>query len=344
MVLLAACGGGGEDNPQPAAREANAAFTAQRLDWHACDEAFLGKELWDQQGRAFEPLGPRVQCAMMRAPLDYAQQDSGELQVALSRVLAGQPQQRIGAIFFNPGGPGGDGLSLAPAMAVQWSRPDPADAAGEQLRQMSERYDMIGFSPRGVGASTQLDCGAPVVTGIDSYSLHDSSPQNLEGLENAFRLQVQACSANPLSRHIHTDAIARDMDLMRALLGEEKLHYIGYSYGTRLGAWYASLFPARVGRMLLDSSTNVFALADEISLLQSMGKHRLLNEMFLPYAIRHAPVFNLGESLDALRSALAALPSRLKDLLFSGEAPRRVRKRSIGAGMAHRASTATSSR
>jgi len=296
-----------------------AAFTAQKLDWRACDEAFLGQELWEQQRLAFEPLGQRVQCAMMRAPLDYAQQGAGELQVALSRVSAEQPQQRMGAIFFNPGGPGGDGLALAPSMAVRWSRPDPANAAGEQLKKMSERYDMIGFSPRGVGAATQLDCGAPVVPGIDSFSFSDSSPQNQQGLQNAYRLQVQACSAQPLSRHIHTDAIARDMDLMRALLGEEKLHYIGYSYGTKLGAWYASLFPARVGRMLLDSSTNVLAGSNEVSSLQTRGMARLFDEMFLPYAIRHAPVFNLGESVEGLRSALARLPPKLKDLLFSAD-------------------------
>lgn len=294
-----------------------AAFTQQKLDWRACDEAFLGTEMWQKQGADFEPLGQRVQCALMRAPLDYAHPASGELQVALSRAMAQQPQQRLGAIFFNPGGPGVDGLALSAIFAGRWSEVQPGEPASEQFKQMSDRYDLIGFSPRGVGAATQLDCGAPVVPGIGSYSYYDSSRENQLALQNTVRLQAQACSANPLSKHIHTDAIARDMDLMRALLGDEKLNYIGYSYGTRLGAWYASLFPERVGRMLLDSSAYVLGTADEISLLQAMGKDRLVNEIFLPYATRHPLTFNLGESITGLRSALMALLPKLKALLFS---------------------------
>lgn len=255
----------------------------------------------------------------MRAPLDYADPAAGELQVALSRAAAEQPQQRLGALFFNPGGPGVDGLPMAAFFAGRWSEPDTGYPASAQLKQMSERYDLIGFSPRGLGAGTRLDCGAPVVPGIDSYSYYDSSPENLKALQDAVRLQAQACGANALSKHIHTDAMARDMDLMRTLLGDEKLDYIGYSYGTRLGAWYASLFPERVGRMLLDSSAYLTGSADEISLLQAFGKTRLLDEIFLPYATRHPLTFNLGESIAGLQSALMALWPQLKDLLFSHE-------------------------
>lgn len=181
---------------------------------------------------------------------------------------------------------------------------------------MSNRYDLIGFSPRGVGVGTPLDCGAAIVPEVKSYSFYDRSPQNLQDLQNAARLQSQACINNPLSQHIHTDATARDMDLVRVLLGDDKLNYIGYSYGTWLGAWYASLFPERVGRMLLDSSTNIVDSFDGIFQLQEMGKQRLLDEVFLPYATRHPQRFNLGDSAAQLRSELVALSAKLKHLLF----------------------------
>lgn len=295
-----------------------AAFTRQQLDWRACDADFVGARLWAQASEDFAALGERAQCALMRAPLDYAQPGLGELHVALSRVVAQQPAQRLGAIVFNPGGPGGDGLGYGAIYARQWRDADPDGAAGGLLRQMSERYDLIGFSPRGTGASTPLDCGVSIVPSLESYAFQDRSLQNLRDLQDAARLQAQACIDNPLSRHIHTDATARDMDLMRELLAEEKLNYIGYSYGTWLGAWYAGLFPERVGRMLLDSSTSLLESFDGISLLQEMGQ-RLLDEVFLPYAIRHPQRFHLGDSVAELRDALLALPPRLKNLLFSAE-------------------------
>lgn len=316
FAVLGGCGGGGGDGGEgslPATPESMAVFNQQKLDWRACDQAFLGEELWKKQKDVFEPLGQRVQCTLMRAPVDYASPASGELQVALSRVAVEQPQQRMGAIFFNPGGPGGDGLPL-PAQLMRGKTPgDAGDPAIAQFKRLSDRYELIGFSPRGTGAGTQLDCGAPVA---DIYS-HSGS--DLQRAKDALRLQAQACSANPLSGHLHTDSIARDMDLMRALLGEEKLLYIGYSWGATLGAWYASLFPERVGRMLLDSSTNVVANIDEISLLQSGGMVKLLEDMFLPYAIRHPLVFNLGESIAELENALSALTPKLLGLLFSAK-------------------------
>ncbi|MEG1770713.1 MAG: alpha/beta fold hydrolase, partial [Comamonas sp.] len=108
----------------------------------------------------------------------------------------------------------------------------------------------------------------------------------------------------------------RDMDLLRALLGERQLNYIGYSYGTWLGAWYASLFPERVGRMLLDSSMDVSTDFGAATLQQEMGGQRMIDDVLLPYVVRHPQRFNLGSSAPALRSALLALAAPIQSQLF----------------------------
>lgn len=310
-TLLIACGSGGGGDPQD---DPWASFTQQKLDWQACDPTVIG------EGKGKNPvvqLGERAQCALMRAPLDYANPGLGELQVALLRVAAQQPQQRLGAILFNPGGPGIDGLDLAPIFGALWSSADPEDPLGKRLKSMSDRYDLIGFSPRGVGASSSLTCTSPELQVIQNHLTFDRSPENLKNAQYNARLLAQACRKNPLSKYIHTEATARDMDLVRELLGDARLNYIGYSYGTWLGSWYASLFPERVGRMLLDSSVDITAGFDETQRSQEMGKQRVIDEVMLPYVTRHPELFNLGSSAAVLRENLLALSSQLKSILFS---------------------------
>ncbi|WP_159917378.1 alpha/beta hydrolase [Pantoea sp. 18069] len=304
-ALLVACGGGTQEDPWTS-------FAQQKLDWQACDPTLLG-----EGDNALTQLGERAQCALMRAPLDYSHPGLGELQVAVLRVAAEQPQQRAGAILFNPGGPGADGLGFAALHGALWRYANPDSPTGKLLQQLANRYDMIGFSPRGVGASSSLTCYSPELKEVQFSLTFDRSPQNLANALRNARLEAQACRKNPLSKHIHTDATARDMDLLRSLLGDARLHYIGYSYGTWLGAWYASLFPERVGRMLLDSSMDVTASLDDATLLQEMGRQRVIDEVVLPYAARHPELFNQGSSAGALRDALLALSPQVKSVLFS---------------------------
>ncbi len=257
-------------------------------------------------------LGERAKCTLMRAPLDYANPALGELKVALLKVSAEQPQNRLGAILFNPGGPGGDGLTMGADFGQLWSLANPADPTGKLLKEMSNRYDMIGFSPRGVGSSTSLTCSSNELLEVANNLTFDRSPENIQKAQHNARLKAQACAKNPLTKHIHTDATARDMDLVRSVLGDSKLNFIGYSYGTWLGAWYASLFPERVGRMLLDSSMNVAATFDDATLLQEVGSQRVMDEVVLPYAARHAQRFNMGNNPAQIKSAFLALPAALK--------------------------------
>ncbi len=287
-----------------------ASFTQQKLDWTPCDPTLIGEG--ENQITTF---GERVKCTLMRAPLDYANPALGELQVALLKVSAEQPEQRLGAILVNPGGPSGDGLLLGFRYSEFFALGNPADPNGKLYKDMSNRYDMIGFSPRGVGSSSALTCSSNELLEIESSLIFDRSPENIQRAQHNARLKAQACAKNPLTKHINTDTTARDMDLVRRLLGDAKLNFMGISYGTWLGAWYASLFPERVGRMLLDSSMNVAGSYDDATLLQEAGHQRVLDEVMLPYAARHGQRFNLDSNPSQIRSALLALPQPYKSVL-----------------------------
>ena len=310
-LLLASCSGGGDaPAPQPSAPvNPLAMFTQQKLDWQACNP-----DLFDADIRA---VGARLTCTSMRAPLDYNNPALGELSVALMRASAEQPQQRLGAIAFNTGGPGEDGLLYGAYLASLFAKANPADPAGKLLKDMSNRYDMIGFSPRGVGASTSLSCTSSYLLQPEYNSTFDRSPENIQNKQSNERLKAETCAKNPLTKHIHTDATARDMDLMRGLLGDEKLNYIGYSYGTWLGTWYASLFPERVGRMLLDSSMNVTGTFDDAKLLSVVGRQRVMDEIIFPFAARNDKLFNLGDNAGLIRSRVLALSPVLKDVVIT---------------------------
>jgi len=304
-AALSACGGGSSTTPDPLA-----SFKQQKLDWQACDPTILRNDT-----TYFDQLGERAKCALMRAPLDYANPDKGELKVALLRVAAARPDQRSGAILINPGGPGEDGLVMAPLIGTLWDDADPGSPNGRMMKELEARYDLIGFSPRGVGASTTLTCSSNERMAVENNLSFDRSPANIAAAQHNARLIAQTCAKNPLTPYINSDATARDMDLLRTVLGDEKINYLGYSYGTWLGAWYASLFPERVGHMLLDSNMNVTATFDEARLGTTMGRQRAIDQVMLPYAARHPERFNLGSSASDLGAALLQLPADLKSQL-----------------------------
>lgn len=299
--LMAACGGDGNGVATQTQDAPLATFTQQKLDWQACDPEMLGEDV----NQALALYGQHAQCTRMRVPMDYDNPAGAELKIALLRVTGAQPTQRLGSIVFNPGGPGGDGLMTAVDRGFQLIQSGDA-----RLQEMANRYDLIGFSPRGAGASNPLICD---VAGTLAES-KGGSAENLQAVQHNARLLAESCLSNPLTPHIHTDATARDMDLLRTVLGESKLNYIGYSYGSRLGAWYARLFPERVGRMLFDSVDNI---DDPLAWLAKtgMGRQRVLDQIMLPYVARHHDELGLGDAA-TLRKALLALSPSLKDALF----------------------------
>ena len=285
-----------------------APFKRQTLEWKVCDPTIVPADYAD----ILKQLGDRARCAGMRAPIDYTDTARGEIVVELLKVSAGQPATRLGAILLNPGGPGGDGLFLAPLYALLWSGANPQDNTGALYRQMSERYDLVGFSPRGTGASTRLYCGSNEQLKFTANNAMDRSPENIAAMLYNGQLEAGSCRKNPLTPFINTDATARDMDLIRHLLGDEKINYLGWSYGSWLGSWYATILPDRVGRMMLIGNMDITGYFNNNILLQNMAMQRVLDDILAPYAARHPDMFVLGDTADIVRQVYRELPMDLQ--------------------------------
>lgn len=189
--------------------------------------------------------GDGLQCASAAVPLDHDEPRGDTIKIALIRKPAPDPASRIGSLFVNPGGPGGSGIEF-----IRTAPPGALDVLS--------RFDVIGFDPRGRGASTPAvsDCGAD-----PSLARPLPTPVNIDrrGFVEAARRYGHDClQANrKLLRHLGTANVARDLDLLRAAVGDDKLNYVGISYGGVIGATYASLFPGRARAMLLDSPIDV---------------------------------------------------------------------------------------
>jgi pimeloyl-ACP methyl ester carboxylesterase len=216
-----------------AAPAAGASLAPVTLSWAAC-------------GATPEATAAGVECAKAGLPMDYDQPDGEQVQIAVARVPATDPAQRIGSLFFNFGGPGG------PAV-------DYLQGSGAGIfAALNQRFDIIAVDPRGVGQSTPaVDCQVDDET--HGYSPNpwptpvDVDPDALVAQAQGY---VDACLATngSILEHLSTANVARDFDAIREALGEEKLNYLGFSYGTFLGATYASLFPDRYRAMVLDSA------------------------------------------------------------------------------------------
>ena len=198
---------------------------------------------WTACGATPEAVAAGVECARATLPLDYDEPAGAQVEIAVGRVPAAVPAQRIGSLFFNFGGPG------APAV-------DYLQAAGPGLfERLNQHFDIVAMDPRGVGQSTPaINCQSPPETGPPE--LPTPLDADLDALLAEAQTYVDACVAanGELLEHVSTANVARDMDALRAGLGEEQLNYLGFSYGTLMGATYATLFPDGYRSMVLDSS------------------------------------------------------------------------------------------
>ncbi|MBT2480665.1 alpha/beta hydrolase [Streptomyces sp. ISL-94] len=199
----------------------------QKPAWHRCSP---------DQPASYE-------CATLKVPLDYRRPEGRTIDLAISRIKSENPAKRHGAMLLNPGGPGGSGLDL-PLMMNELMPKD-----------VREQYDLIGFDPRGVGASTPITCGlTDSEQNIDRPYRPESFPSDVAWARSvADKCREKAGSVLP---YITTRNTARDMDTIRTALGERKLSYLGYSYGTYLGAVYSQMFPERTDRFVLDSGVD----------------------------------------------------------------------------------------
>ena len=192
-----------------------------------------------------------AQCAIVRLPLDYDQPKGATTELAVVRVKARDQRHRIGSLFVNPGGPGGSATDLALA------------APGFLSDDVLDRFDVVGIDPRGVGASDNVRCFRSTLERNEKLAALDTLPFPVGRREEAAYVAAgkalgRACSTSgrPLSGAMSTSEVARDMDVMRRALGDAKLTYLGFSYGTALGQYYANLFPDRVRAIVIDGVIN----------------------------------------------------------------------------------------
>jgi pimeloyl-ACP methyl ester carboxylesterase len=226
-----------------------------------------GLERFYAQDIVWTPCGAAAECATVRAPLDHADPAAGEIDLALTRVASTDAAVRQGSLLVNFGGPGGSGTAAIEAWAAGLG-PD-----------VHAAYDVVGFDPRGVGASTAVDCvDGPTVDAWRADPVDPDTPQGLAERTARAEQFAAACAAatGPLLGEVDTDSAARDLDLLRATLGDERLHYLGYSYGTQLGAAYTELFPERTGRFVLDAAVDPALDLAELTVQQAAGFERSL--------------------------------------------------------------------
>ena len=213
-------------------------FYNQDLTWTDCTD--------DATGTAF-------QCATVTVPLDYDHPQGKTITVALKKLPSTSSSPR-GSVFLNPGGPGGSGISLINAQAGLYT------SGG--LSGVLENYDVIGFDPRGIGQSTPITCWSPddvqAIMAGRAEAPSQLTPGSATDIVAKGSREAAACQkyteVPEILDHMDTRSVARDMDVMRALVGDRDLNFFGYSYGTYLGAVYTELFPDNVGRVVLDSA------------------------------------------------------------------------------------------
>jgi len=211
----------------------------------------------------WEPCGDGLGCATATAPLDWEDPGEGDVELALVRHVASG--DRIGSLLVNPGGPGGSGYDFI-AESLDY-------AVGAPLL---ERFDIVGFDPRGVGRSSAVACYDAAQMDDYLYGIvpaERGSDEWIGLVGDAARDFGEACSENTgaLLGQVDTVSAARDLDLLRAVLGDEQLNYLGYSYGTFLGATYADLYPEKVGRLVLDGAIDPSASDTEVTQAQAVG-------------------------------------------------------------------------
>jgi pimeloyl-ACP methyl ester carboxylesterase len=273
-----------------------ARFYDQRLDWKRC----RGGE----------------ECATLEVPLDYAQPTGKTIEIAVLRNAADRPGKRVGDLLVNPGGPGAPGTDYASG-----SQAFPAT--------IYEHFDVIGFDPRGTGGSAPVDCLSD--SELDAFVAEDPDPDTAAEVEgfvasaDAFGPGCEKRSGD-LYRHVSTHDAARDMDVLRAALGNAKLDYLGASYGTKLGATYADLFPQRVGRLVLDGAVDPTLSSRQGSLEQAHG-FQVAIEAYIDDCLDGGDCYlgdSRGEALERIRSFLDEVDAE----------PLRVGDREVTAGIA----------
>ena len=215
----------------------------------------------------WRPCGGSLQCATLDVPVDYANPASRTISLALVRQPARLTSQRIGALVFNPGGPGASGVQFL----RDWAAFLPADLAN--------RFDLVSFDPRGIGESAPLECADNILELIALDPTPENEQERMATIDTLRTFGATCRQRSPdLLAHMGTRDVARDMEALRVAMGEEKLSYVGFSYGTVIGQVYADMFPANVRAMVLDGAFDLSLAGAEAGLQQSKAYEAALQQ------------------------------------------------------------------
>ncbi|WP_244376175.1 alpha/beta hydrolase [Streptomyces ficellus] len=302
--MAAGCSGDGDQGGRDPDRPKDLA--TQKLTWEACP----APTVQEGTGTAPSPLpgGAKWECSFMQAPLDHADPDGETIELALIRAKASDPAKRIGSLIFNFGGPGGSGITALPSFAGDY----------ETLRT---RYDLVSFDPRGVGRSVGVECEDD--RALDAFFALDSTPDDAreeQAYQDGLKKFAAACEENSGDElaHVGTENAARDLDLMRQVLGDPKLYYFGISYGTELGGVYAHLFPKTVGRAVFDAVVDPNSTAEQGALGQARG-FQLALDNFAEDCVRRGDACKLpGGSVKEIEAHVSALLAKLDKKPITG--------------------------
>jgi len=261
MLLMASLAAGAVLLAAPAAASAHAPIP--RLRWHGCGGGF--------------------QCARATVPLDYRHPLGRTISLALIRLPAARPRDRIGTLFVNPGGPGDSGVDFLRENSAAFPR------------AVRDRFNIIGFDPRGVARSTPLQCFRDFDAELEAYAglpLFPMSHLQALAVEHANARLVAGCARRMprLAEHMTTGEVARDLNLLRRAVGDRRLTFVGYSYGSYLATVYANMFPRRVRAIVADGAINPFAwlgkgpvgtrVPIDVRLQSDTGSYAALNAFF----------------------------------------------------------------
>lgn len=280
---------------QPDARSGLDRYTGQTVDWAPCFPEGVPEGL--------PPGSDRLECGSFSTPQDWANPAGPSITIAVSRLSA-RRQDAPEALFTNPGGPGGPGRFM-PLLFLLTDR-----------QRVLDSQDIYGIDVRGTGGSTNADCDGGSTTGI-LLDPRDRRREQTDLILDSAALTTRFCrnGTGAFSPFVRTDETVRDLDLFRQLIGQEKINWLGYSAGTWLGAFYATYFPDRVERFVLDSNTAFTDPWQVTADLQPLGFQRRYEQDFLPWAADYDEILDLGstpsevnQTYENLRADLAAEP------------------------------------
>jgi pimeloyl-ACP methyl ester carboxylesterase len=264
-----------------------AASTSDTLAWGPCPD---------------DVPGAGLECATLDVPLDYRDQKGRTIEIAISRLKSTNQERRRGVLLTNTGGPGGEGLVFPAIMRDQLRMP----------KEVLDSYDVIGIDPRGVGHSTPVTCGTTLAEHPTNIPLYARNAADVRAEAARVAGVAEKCGSSAtasLLPHITTANTARDLDRVRAALGEATASYYGISYGTYLGSVYTTLFPHRSDRVLLDSATGPGGWDASLTRLFGRGVEDRFPD-FAKFAAAH-PEYDLGTTPTRVRAKYFDIAARL---------------------------------